>query len=136
MPVTTPTRTPERVDRLRRPASVAATAASVAVIVLEAWDAFHISQPMGAVIAIVLFAAGIAWWRLRGGRGPAVYLGVLFALEIIGNFTIFDVLDDLRHKGSWADFTSGLGYTVATVVGLFACLMLTASRARPRAELS
>src|SRR5262249_22777610 len=61
------------------------------------WVGAEISQPLGAIIAIVLFAAGLLWLRLRGGRGPAVYLGVLFALEIVGNFTIFDVLGDLRH---------------------------------------
>lgn len=136
MPLTIATRTPDRVDRLRRPASLVAMAASAAVTVLEAWDAFHISQPLGAVIAIVLFAAGILWLRLRHGRGPALYLGALFALEIIGNFTIFDVIKDLRHDGTWIDFASGLGYTVATVAGLIACLMLTASPGRFRADLT
>jgi len=116
--------------RDRRPAGLLAVAASVAVIVLEAWDAFSISQPLGAVIAIVLYAAGILWWRLRGGRAPAIYLGVLFALEIIGNFTIFGVLGDLRHDGSWAEFANGVGYTVATVAGLVACLVLTAAPTR------
>jgi hypothetical protein len=42
-------------------------------------------------------------------RGPALYLGVLFALEIVGNFTVFDVLSDLRHQGSWSDFANGVG---------------------------
>jgi hypothetical protein len=51
---------------------------------------------------------------------------VLFALEIIGNATIFGVIDDLRHRGTWVDFASGLGYTIATIVGLVACLVLTA----------
>jgi hypothetical protein len=108
-------------------------AASLVVILLEAWDAFHISQPMGAIIAIVLFAAGIVWLLRAGGRGPAIYLGVLFALEIVGNFTIFDVLGDLRHEGSWTDFATGVGYTAATVVGLVACLALAASPARAAA---
>jgi hypothetical protein len=117
----------DRAERLR-PAAVVAVTASAAVIALEAWDAFHISQPLGAVIAIVAFAAGIAWLRMRGGRGPAIYLGVLFALEIIGNFTIFGVLDDLRHRNSWADFASGVGYTAATIAGLIACLALSAAR--------
>jgi hypothetical protein len=117
-------------SRDRRPAGWLAVAASVAVIILEAWDAFTISQPLGAIIAIVLFAAGILWWRLRGGRAPAIYLGVLFALEIIGNFTIFGVLGDLRHEGSWAEFANGVGYTVATVAGLVACLVLTAAPLR------
>jgi len=108
-------------------------AASLVVILLEAWDAFHISQPMGAIIAIVLFAAGIVWLLRAGGRGPAIYLGVLFALEIVGNFTIFDVLGDLRHDGSWTDFATGVGYTVATVVGLVACPALAASPSRAAA---
>ena len=85
------------------------------------------------VIAIVLFAAGIVWLLRAGGRGPAIYLGVLFALEIVGNFTIFDVLGDLRHEGSWTDFATGVGYTVATVVGLVACLVLAASPSRAAA---
>jgi hypothetical protein len=102
------------------------------MIGLEGWDAFHISQPLGAVIAIILFAAAITWLTRRGGRGPAIFLGVLFALELILNFTIFGVLDDLRHKGSWTDFSTGLGYTLAGLAGLIACLVLTA--ARPRAD--
>jgi hypothetical protein len=120
------------VDRFSRPVAGVTIAASAAVILLEAWDAFTISQPMGAIIAIVLFAVGITWLLRRPGRGPAIYLGVLFALEIIGNFTIFGVLDDLRHHGSWADFANGLGYTVATIVGLITCLMLTAGAGRSR----
>jgi len=50
-------------------------------------------------LTVAASPAVIAWLLARGGRAPAVYLGVLFALEIIGNFTIFDVLADLRHKG-------------------------------------
>ena len=109
-----------------------AITAAVLTIGLEAWDAFHISQPAGAAIAIVLFSAGITWLIRRGGRGPVVYLSVLFALELILNFTIFGVLGDIQHQGSWIDFFSGLGYTVASLGGLLACLALTA--ARPRAS--
>jgi len=58
---------------------------------------------------------------------------VLFALEIVGNFTIFDVLGDLRHEGSRTDFATGVGYTAATVVGLVACLVLAASPSRAAA---
>jgi hypothetical protein len=115
-----------------RPLVVTTMVSAALVILLEAWDAFHIEQPMGAIIAIVAVAAGIIWLRRRGGRGPAIYLGVLFALEVIGNFTIFGVLDDLRHRGTWMDFATGVGYTVATIAGLIACLMLAAPSSRPR----
>jgi len=119
---------------IARPAAALTVAAAIGVIALEAWDAFEISQPLGAIIAIVLFAAGLIWLRMRGGRGPALYLGVLFALEIVGNFTVFDVLSDLRHQGSWSDFANGVAYTVATVVGLVACLVLTAAPRRTGAD--
>jgi hypothetical protein len=33
-------------------------------------------------------------------------------------------------EGSWVDFASGAGYTVAALAGLIACLMLTAAPAR------
>lgn len=108
-------------------AAVAVTGA-VATMALEGWDAFHISHPQGAVIAIVLFATGVFWLRRRGGRAPAIFLGVFFALELILNFTIFGVLGDLQHHGSWTDFSTGLGYTVANIAGLIACLALTAAR--------
>jgi hypothetical protein len=114
-----------------RPWGTVAIAAAAAMIGLEGWDAFHISSPQGAVIAMVLFAAGIIWLGRRGGRGPAVFLGVLFALELILNFTIFGVPGDLQHQGNWTDFSTGLGYTAASLAGLSACLALTA--ARPRA---
>jgi FtsH-binding integral membrane protein len=115
-----------------RPWSTVAIAAAAAIIGLEGWDAFHISHPQGAVIAMVLSAAGIAWLSRRGGRGPAIFLGVFFALELILNFTIFGVLGDLQHQGSWTDFSTGLGYTAASLAGLSACLALTA--ARPHAD--
>jgi hypothetical protein len=115
-----------------RPWTAVAIAGAIVTIGLEAWDAFHISHPQGAIIAIVLFAAGIVWLRRRGGRAPAVFLGTLFALELILNFTIFGVLSDLSHHGSWTDFSTGLGYTIANLAGLIACLALTA--ARPREE--
>jgi FtsH-binding integral membrane protein len=115
-----------------RPWSRVAIAAAAAIIGLESWDAFHISHPQGAVIAMVLLAAGITWLSRRGGRAPAIFLGVLFALELILNFTIFGVLSDLQHQGSWTDFSTGLGYTAASLAGLSACLALTA--ARPRAD--
>ena len=107
---------------------VLAIAGAVLMIGLEGWDAFHISPPQGAIIAMVLFAAGIIWLSRRGGRAPAIYLGVLFALELILNFTIFGVLGDLQHHGSWTDFSTGLGYTLAGLAGLIACLMLTAAQ--------
>jgi FtsH-binding integral membrane protein len=110
--------------------SAVAIAAAAAIIGLEGWDAFHISHPQGAVIAMVLFAAGIAWLSRRGGRAPAIFLGVFFALELILNFTIFGVLGDLQHQGSWTDFSTGLGYTAASLAGLSACLALTAARPR------
>ena len=50
--------------------SILAIAGAVVTICLEAWDAFHISHPQGAVIAMVLFAAGIIWLRRRPGAGP------------------------------------------------------------------
>jgi hypothetical protein len=59
-----------------------------------------------------------------------MFLGVFFALELILNFTIFGVLGDLQHQGSWTDFSTGLGYTVASLAGLSACLALTAARPR------
>src|ERR1700737_106750 len=103
--------------------STVAIAAAAAIIGLEGWDAFHhISHPQGAVIAMVLFAAGITWLSRRGARAPAIFLGVLFALELILNFTIFGVLSDLQHQGSWTDFSTGLGYTAASLAGLSACL--------------
>jgi FtsH-binding integral membrane protein len=111
-----------------RPWSAVAIAAAAAIIGLEGWDAFHISHPQGAVIAMVLLAAGITWLSRRGGRSPAMFLGVLFALELILNFTIFGVLGDLRHQGSWTDFATGLGYSAASLAGLSACLALTAAR--------
>jgi FtsH-binding integral membrane protein len=111
-----------------RPWSTVAIAAAAAIIGLEGWDAFHISHPQGAVIAMVLLAAGITWLSRRGGRSPAMFLGVLFALELILNFTIFGVLGDLRHQGSWTDFATGLGYSAASLAGLSACLALTAAR--------
>jgi hypothetical protein len=95
-----------------RPWSAVATVAAAAIIGLEGWDAFHISHPQGAVIAMVLSAAGIAWLSRRGGRAPAIYLG------------------DLQHQGSWTDFSTGLGYTAASLAGLSACLALTAARPR------
>jgi hypothetical protein len=105
-----------------------AIAGAVLMIGLEGWDAFHISHPQGAVIAMILFAAGIGWLIRRGGRVPAIFLGVLFALELILNFTIFGVLADLRHQSNWTDFSTGLGYTLAGLAGLIACLVLTAAR--------
>ena len=106
---------------------------AAAIIGLEGWDTFHhISHPQGAVIAMVLFAAGITWLSRRGARAPAIFLGVLFALELILNFTIFGVLSDLQHQGSWTDFSTGLGYTAASLAGVSACPALTA--ARPRAD--
>ena len=108
--------------------STVAIAAAAVMIGLEFWDAFHISSPQGAVIARVRFAAGIAWLSRRGGRAPAVFLGVLFALELILNFTIFGVLGDLQHQGNWTDFSTGLGYTAASLAGLSACLAMTAAR--------
>jgi hypothetical protein len=115
-----------------RPLVVTTMVSAALVILLEVWDAFRIEQPMGAIIAIVAVAAGIIWLRRRGGRGPAIYLSILFALEVIGNFTIFGVVDDLRHRGTWMDFATGVGYTVATIAGLIACLMLAAPSSRPR----
>ena len=111
-----------------RPWSAVAIAAGAAMIGLEGWDAFHISSPQGAVIAMVLFAAGITWLSRRGSRAPVIFLGVLFALELILNFTIFGVLGDLQHQGNWTDFATGLGYTIASLAGLSACLALTAAR--------
>ena len=66
----------------------------------------------------------------RGGRAPAIFLGVFFTLELILNFTIFGVLGDLQHQGSWTDFSTGLGYTAASLAGLSACLALTGARTR------
>ena len=116
----------------RRPWTSTAVAGAIITIGLEAWDSFHISQPLGAIIAIVLFLVGITWLYRRPGRGPVVYLGVLFALELLGNFTIFGVIGDLQHQSSWTDFFTGIGYTLGDLVGLIACLVLVATR--PRAE--
>ena len=110
-----------------RPWTTIAVAAATLMIGLEGWDAFHISDPQGAVIAMALFAAGIIWLSRRAGRAPAIFLGVLFALELILNFTIFGVLADLEHHGNWTDFSTGLGYTLAGLAGLIACLILTAA---------
>jgi FtsH-binding integral membrane protein len=113
-----------------RPWNRVAVAGAVTTIALESWDAFHISHPEGALIAIIAFVAGIAWLKRRGGRAPAIFLGTFFALELILNFTIFGVLGDLQHQGSWTDFSTGLGYTIAHLGGLIACLVLTAARPR------
>jgi hypothetical protein len=59
-----------------------------------------------------------------------IYLGVLFALKIVRDFAIFDVVGDLRHQTSWTDF----GYTVATIAGLLARLM-AAAPGQAQAEL-
>ncbi len=129
------TAVPAALDPARsRPWKRVAIAGAGVTICLEAWDAFHISHPQGAVIAMVLFAAGIIWLSRRAGRAPAIFLGVFFALELILNFTIFGVLGDLQHQGSWTDFSTGFGYTVANLAGLVACLALTA--ARPSQERS
>lgn len=116
------------VNRLRRsPATAIASLGALAVIGLEAWDALSISRPEGALLAIVLFLGGGVWLLVRGGRAPAAFLAVLFALELVLNFTIFGVVGDLQHQGSWTDFATGLAYTVANLAGLSATLVLAAT---------
>jgi len=110
-------------QRSRTPETIAVVS-SAGVMALEAVDAFYIEQPLGAITAIVVFGAGIVWLLRQGGRAPATYLGLFFALEILGNFTIFGVTDELRLEESWGEFASGLGYTVVTIAGFIACAAL------------
>jgi hypothetical protein len=95
------------------------------------WVAFQVEHPEGLILPIALYAVGVVWLWWRGGRAPAIYLGVIFALELLLELTIFGAIGELRNEEGWGSFASALATLLAEVLGLTACIFLV--RGEPKA---
>jgi hypothetical protein len=108
---------------------VLATACAVTSMLAGVWVAFQLEHPEGPILAIALYAVGLVWLWWRGGRAPAIYLGVIFTLELLLELIIFDAIAQLAE--GWGNFVSILATLLADVLGLIACFFLV--RVEPKA---
>jgi hypothetical protein len=108
---------------------VLATACAITSILAGVWTAFQLEHPEGQILAIALYAVGTVWLWWRGGRAPAIYLGVIFTLELLLELTIFDAIGQLDE--GWGNLTSILATLLADVLGLIACFFVV--RGEPKA---
>jgi hypothetical protein len=58
------------------------------------------------------------------GRAPAIYLGLIFTLELLLELTIFGAIGQIRRDEGWGTSASALATLLADVLGLTACIFL------------
>jgi hypothetical protein len=85
-----------------------ATACAATTMLAGVWAAFQVEHPEGPILAIALYAVGVVWLWWRGGRAPAIYLGLIFALELLLELTIFVDIGELRNEEGWVSFATAL----------------------------
>jgi hypothetical protein len=110
---------------------VLATACAVTSMLAGVWVAFQLEHPEGPILAIALYAVGLVWLWWRGGRAPAIYLGLIFTLELLLELTIFGAIGQIRRDEGWGTSASALATLLADVLGLTACIFLV--RGEPKA---
>jgi hypothetical protein len=103
---------------------VLATACVVASMLAGVWSAFQVEHPEGPILAVALYAVGLVWLWWRAGRAPAIYLVVIFSLELLLELTIFGAIGLLRNEEGWGNFANALATLLADVLGLTACILL------------
>jgi hypothetical protein len=110
---------------------VLATACAVTSMLAGVWVAFQLEHPEGPILAIALYAVGLVWLWWRGGQAPAIYLGLIFTLELLLELTIFGAIGQIRMDEGWGTSASALATLLADLLGLAACIFLVRASRRP-----